>query len=44
MDDTPPAGRPFLTARWSNLFLANYAVADDLLLPRLPAGLELDHY
>jgi hypothetical protein len=44
MDDTPPAGRPFLTARWSNLILANYAVADDLLLPRLPPGLELDRY
>jgi uncharacterized protein YqjF (DUF2071 family) len=32
----------FLTARWSNLFLANFAVPRELLLPRLPAGLELD--
>jgi uncharacterized protein YqjF (DUF2071 family) len=35
-------GWPFLTARWANLFLANYAVPDTLLIPRLPAGLELD--
>src|SRR5438105_349004 len=34
--------RPFLTARWTNLFLATYAVPDDTLTPRLPAGLELD--
>ncbi|HEV3146714.1 MAG TPA: DUF2071 domain-containing protein [Gemmataceae bacterium] len=34
----------FLTARWSNLFLATYAVPPELLLPRLPAGLELDYY
>jgi uncharacterized protein YqjF (DUF2071 family) len=34
--------RPFLTARWTNLFLASYAVPDDLLTPRLPVGLELD--
>lgn len=33
---------PFLTARWQNLFLANYAVPPELLLQRLPAGLELD--
>src|SRR5262245_26571807 len=33
---------PFLTARWSNLFLATYAVPHDLLRPRLPPGLELD--
>src|SRR4051812_50166737 len=37
-----PEGRPFLTARWSNLFLATYAVPPDLLRPRLPAGLDLD--
>jgi uncharacterized protein YqjF (DUF2071 family) len=42
VDDPPPAGRPFLTARWTNLVLATYAVPDELLLPRLPAGLELD--
>lgn len=32
----------FLTARWSNLFLATYNVPDGLLLPRVPPGLELD--
>jgi hypothetical protein len=32
----------FLTARWSNLFLATYAVPEGLLRPRLPPGLELD--
>jgi uncharacterized protein YqjF (DUF2071 family) len=34
--------RPFLTARWSNLFLATYAVPPSLLEPRLPPGLRLD--
>src|SRR5215831_17753645 len=33
---------PFLTARWSNLFLATYAVPPSLLWKRLPPGLELD--
>ncbi|HLW66583.1 MAG TPA: DUF2071 domain-containing protein [Gemmataceae bacterium] len=33
----------FLTARWSNIFLATYAVPKELLLPRLPEGLELDY-
>src|SRR5262249_25822872 len=33
---------PFLTARWSNLFLATYAVPPSLLAKRLPPGLELD--
>src|SRR2546423_13280170 len=37
-----PEGRPFLTARWSKLFLATYAVPPALLRPRLAAGLELD--
>ena len=32
----------FLTARWENLVMANYAVSPDLLLPYLPAGVELD--
>ncbi|HEV3238289.1 MAG TPA: DUF2071 domain-containing protein [Gemmataceae bacterium] len=32
----------FLTAQWSNLFLATYAVPKELLTPRLPPGLELD--
>lgn len=34
--------RAFLTARWSNLFLATYAVPPALLEPRLPTGLSLD--
>jgi uncharacterized protein YqjF (DUF2071 family) len=34
--------RPFLTARWCNLILANYAVPDEVLLPHLPPGVELD--
>jgi uncharacterized protein YqjF (DUF2071 family) len=34
--------RPFLTARWENLFLATYPVPPELLEPRLPPGLELD--
>jgi uncharacterized protein YqjF (DUF2071 family) len=34
--------RPFLTARWSNLFLATYTVPPALLARRLPPGLELD--
>lgn len=33
---------PFLTATWSNLFLATYAVPPSLLAPRLPPGLALD--
>jgi uncharacterized protein YqjF (DUF2071 family) len=33
---------PFLTARWTHLLLANYAVPAELLRPRLPPGLELD--
>jgi uncharacterized protein len=42
MDTETPPGWPFLTARWSNLFLANYRVPGELLRPRLPPGLELD--
>lgn len=34
--------RPFLTARWQNLFLATYPVPPELLQPRLPPGLTLD--
>jgi uncharacterized protein YqjF (DUF2071 family) len=34
--------RPFLTARWQNLILANYPVPEGLLRPRLPPGLDLD--
>ena len=38
------ASMKFLTARWSNLFLATYAVPEELLTPRLPPGLELDRF
>jgi uncharacterized protein YqjF (DUF2071 family) len=34
--------RAFLTARWHNLILANYAVPEALLTPLLPPGVELD--
>ena len=34
--------RPFLTARWHNLFLATYAVPPALLEPHLPPGLALE--
>ncbi|MFO0844118.1 MAG: DUF2071 domain-containing protein [Gemmataceae bacterium] len=34
--------RPFLTARWHNLFLASYPVPPSLLEKRLPPGLTLD--
>jgi uncharacterized protein YqjF (DUF2071 family) len=37
-------GRPFLTARWLNLILAQYAVPDEVLQPYLPPGVELDHF
>lgn len=33
---------PFLTARWTNVLLATFAVPPDLLTPHLPPGLELD--
>ncbi len=36
------SSRPFLTARWQHLILANYAVEPSLLAPYLPPGLELD--
>jgi uncharacterized protein len=35
-------GWSFLTARWSNLFLATYVAPQELLRPRLPKGLDLD--
>jgi uncharacterized protein YqjF (DUF2071 family) len=34
--------RSFLTARWCNLILANYAVPEELLRPLVPPGCELD--
>lgn len=40
--DELPRGRPFLTARWCNLILANFATPDELLTPYLPDGLQLD--
>lgn len=42
MPETREHRSAFLTARWSHLFLATYAVPDRLLSPRLPPGLELD--
>src|SRR4051794_22295162 len=44
MDEAAPVGRAFLTAQWTNLILANYAVPDALVLPYLPPGLELDRH
>jgi hypothetical protein len=35
-------GRPFLTARWSRLILANYTLDPALLEPWMPAGTEPD--
>ena len=34
----------FLSARWENLIMANYAVPPEVLLPYLPKGVELDFY
>lgn len=34
----------FLTARWENLIMANYQVPPSLLMPYLPAGVELDYH
>lgn len=34
----------FLTAEWQNLLILNYEVDPALLLPRVPAGTELDHF
>ena len=42
--NAPPARRRFLTARWHNLILANFAIPERLLAPRLPPGLELDFF
>ena len=33
---------PFLTAEWRRLLMLNYAIEPDVLLPYLPAGVELD--
>ena len=34
----------FLSARWENIIMANYAVHPDVLKPYLPHGVELDFY
>lgn len=34
----------FLTAKWENLIMANYAVPPELLIPYLPKGTELDYF
>jgi uncharacterized protein len=34
----------FLSARWENLIMANYAVDPDLLKPYVPHGVELDYF
>lgn len=34
----------FLSARWENLIMANYAVNAEVLKPYLPKGVELDFY
>jgi uncharacterized protein len=44
MDRLPALRRPFLTAVWENLFLANFAVPDELLIGRLPRDLRLDRW
>lgn len=36
--------KPFLTAEWRNLVMMNYVVPEDILLPYLPKGVELDHF
>ena len=36
--------RTFLTADWRYLLMLNYAVEPDLLRPRVPAGVELEHW
>lgn len=42
--DTKSAGVIFLKARWENVIMANYKVPQELLLPYLPNGVELDLY
>lgn len=38
----PTASRPFLTAEWRDLVIANFAMPPSLLEPLVPAGTELD--
>ncbi|MEA2299064.1 MAG: uncharacterized protein QOF77_2000 [Solirubrobacteraceae bacterium] len=35
--------RPLLTARWQNLLVVTYPVAEELLAPHLPPGVVVDH-
>ena len=35
---------PFLTAEWRRLLMLNYAIAPEVLLPYLPAGVEIDYW
>ncbi len=41
---TKIAARPFLTARWSHLLMANFVVDPDLLRAYVPRGIELDDH
>lgn len=41
---TKATQKTFLSAEWRHLVLFNYAVPDDVLLPYLPSGCELDRY
>jgi uncharacterized protein len=34
----------FLTARWENIIMANYAIDPEILSPFLPKGVELDYF
>ncbi|MBO9636080.1 MAG: DUF2071 domain-containing protein, partial [Chitinophagaceae bacterium] len=36
--------KPFLTAAWKKLVLANYSVDPSILMPYLPHGVELDTF
>jgi uncharacterized protein YqjF (DUF2071 family) len=44
VSDRTPRHRPFLTARWRNLILANFPVPENLLQPFVPPGCQLDQY
>src|SRR5687768_6124543 len=40
----PKSPRPFLSAAWRDLVMLNYEIAEGLLLPLVPAGVELDRW
>ncbi len=42
--ETVSSGSPFLTAEWRYLAMLNYSVDPAVLLPRVPAGTELDDW